>query len=171
MSLDRHLFPADAAHAPLLRLLLALDGSTTRICEALSGCGAVQVVLHGQASTRDVPAVVREQLGGEMWLERITSLCRDGAVMMDNLSYTRLDAVPGSFLAALEDGAAPIGHLLEPLFVRRESVPASGELRARLWDAVGAADERASRAYRIVTPEGPLMLIFESFRAAMVADV
>jgi hypothetical protein len=33
---------------------------------------------------------------------------------------------------------------------------------------VGLPDSRASRAYRIVTPEGPLMLIFEVFRGAML---
>ena len=169
MSLDRRTFTTDAAHAPLLRLLLAQDGSTTRVCEALTGA-AVQVVLHVQAGTSDVPTEVRDQLGGGAWLERVTSLCCDGAVMMDNLSYTRLDAVPAWFLAALEGGAAPIGHLLEQLFVRRESVAASPELRKRLWKVVGAADDRASRAYRIVTPDGPLMLIFESFRAVMVRD-
>jgi chorismate-pyruvate lyase len=167
VSLDRRPFPADAAHAPLLRLLLAQDGSTTRICEALTGA-AVQVVLHHQAATRDVPAAVRDQLGGNAWLERVTSLCADDAVMMDNLSYTRLDAVPKWFLAELERGAAPIGHLLDQLFVKRESVEAPPELRARLWNVVGEIDERASRSYRIVTPDGPLMLIFESFRAAMV---
>lgn len=156
-------------HAPLLRLLLAQDGSTTRICEALSG-QPVDVVLHRQVATSEVPALVREQLGGQRWLERVTSLCCDGAVMMDNLSYTRLDAVPEWFLAALQTGTAPIGHLLDRLFVQRESVPTSTELCAQLWKQVGLPDDRASRAYRIVVPEGPLMLIFESFRAAMVRD-
>ena len=169
MSLDRRPFPADAAHAPLLRLLLALDGSTTRVCEALVG-KHVQVLLHHQTATRDVPLAVREQLGGERWLERVTSLVSDRAVMMDNLSYTRLDRVPASFLAALEEGSAPIGHLLGPLFVKRESVAGSDELRERLWRVVGMPDERAGRAYRIVTPDGPLMLIFEAFRAAMQRD-
>jgi len=169
VSLDRRPFPADAAHAPLLRLLLALDGSTTRVCEALAAA-PVRIVLHRQANTDQVPQAVREQLGGTKWLERITSLVCDGAVMMDNLSYTRLDAVPDTFLAALEDGAAPIGHLLEPLFVKRESVGGSAELRGRLWSTVGVRDERAARTYRIVTPDAPLMLIFEAFRAAMARD-
>jgi chorismate-pyruvate lyase len=166
VSLERQLFPSGAAHALLLRLLLAQDGSTTRLCEAIAG-QAIQVVLHRQLKTDDVPQAVREQLGGEAWLERISSLCCDGAVMMDNLSYTRLDAVPDWFLVALEAGTAPIGHLLESLFVKRERVPGSAAIKSRLWEAVGMPDDSASRSYRIVSPDGPLMLIFESYRAGM----
>jgi chorismate-pyruvate lyase len=150
-------------------MLMALDGSTTRVCEALAQAPMqVQLLLQSQAD--DVPDDVREQLGGNAWLVRVTSLHAHGQVLMDNLSFTRLDAVPPWFLAQLNEGKAPIGHLLQHLFVRREPVAASARVEAMLWDRVGLPDARASRCYRIVTAQGPLMMIFEAFRAGMVND-
>ncbi|MBX3620965.1 MAG: DUF98 domain-containing protein [Rhizobacter sp.] len=169
MSVERHPFPDAPQHAPLLRALLALDGSTTRVCEALAQA-PVKVQLIHQQRTHEVPPAVREQLGGKAWLARVTSLHAHGDVLMDNLSYTRLDAVPDWFLAALDAGSAPIGHLLARLFVQREAQPGSAEIEDALWAHVGQRDARASRCYRIVTAEGPLMLIFECFRRGMVAS-
>ncbi|KQV99531.1 chorismate pyruvate-lyase family protein [Rhizobacter sp. Root1221] len=169
MSVERQLFPAEPAHAPLLRALLALDGSTTRVCEALARRPVI-VQLHHQRQTADVPAAVRAQLGGERWLERVTSLHAHDRVMMDNLSYTRLDAVPDWFLAGLDAGQAPVGHLLGKLFVQRETVPGSAGLSDVLWSHVGQPDPHASRSYRVVTPTTPLMLIFEVYRDGMVQE-
>ena len=170
MSVERQLFPTDPRHAPLLRALLALDGSTTRVCEALAQ-QPVTVQLHHQQQTTDVPDAVRDQLGGERWLERVTSLHAHGRVMMDNLSYTRLDAVPDWFLAGLDAGQAPVGHLLAKLFVRRERVAGSAALSQALWAHVGQPDAQASRTYRVDTPTSPLMLIFEAYRDGMVQAV
>jgi len=167
MSVERHVFPTDPRHAPLLRALMALDGSTTKVCEALAR-QPVTVQLHRQRQTDDVPAAVREHLGGARWLERVTSLHAHGRVMMDNLSYTRLDAVPDWFLAGLDAGQAPVGHLLAKLFVQRERLAADAATSQALWSQVGAPDDRASRTYRVVTPTGPLMLIFEAWRDGMV---
>jgi len=169
MSVERHVFPTDPRHAPLLRTLMALDGSTTKVCEALAQ-QPVTVQLHHQRQTGDVPAAVRTLLGGDRWLERVTSLHAHGRVMMDNLSYTRLDAVPDWFLAGLDAGQAPVGHLLAKLFVQRERLPADAALSQALWDHVGAADERASRTYRVLTPTSPLMLIFEAWRDGTVVS-
>lgn len=167
MSVDRQSFPTGPAHAAWLRLLLAHDGSTTRLCEAVAQ-EPMQVLLLHQARCTEVLPGVAEQLGGEHWLCRVTSLCRsDGQVLMDNLSFTRLDAVPRWFLHKLDEGQAPIGHLLAQLFVRREPLVASPALQDLLWQHVGLPDTAASRSYRIVTPEGPLMLIFEAFRAGL----
>ena len=150
-------------------MLLALDGSTTRVCEALADKPVGLLMLH-QQQTADVPAVVREQLGGSAWLARVTSLHADGRVLMDNLSYTRLDAVPDWFRSSLDQGRAPIGHLLQHLFVRREGVPATPELSGALWRHVGHPDPRASRSYRVITPDSALMLIFEAYRGGMVKE-
>ncbi len=150
MSVERQLFPSGPRDAPLLRLLLAQDGSTTRGCEAVTG-QPVQVVLHHQVRTTDVPSDVHAHLGGERWLERVTTLVVDGQVMMDNLSFTRLDAVPDWFLQGLDAGAAPIGHLLDRLFVRRERVDTDAALQEHLWRHVGQPDAAASRSYRVVT--------------------
>lgn len=163
----RQPFPADPGHAALLRVLLALDGSTTRVCEAVAQSSVELLVLH-QAQTDEVPAAVREQLGGASWLARVTSLHAHGEVLMDNLSYTRLDAVPAWFLEQLHEGHAPIGHLLRKLFVQRERLQSTAEVEQALWLHVGAPDLRSSRCYRVVAPDGPLMLIFESFRSGMV---
>lgn len=149
-------------------MLLAQDGSTTRVCEALTGA-PVTVTLHHQARTGDVPAAVREALGGTAWLERVTSLSTPaGEVLMDNLSFTRLDAVPDWFLAGLDQGQAPIGHLLDKIFVRREPAETDAAVQALLWNRVGQPDPPASRSYRIRTPELPLMLIYEVFRGGLV---
>jgi chorismate-pyruvate lyase len=170
MSVDRRLFPTEARHAPLRRLLLAQDGSTTRLCEALID-SHVTVLLHHQQRTSSVPDGVRTLLGGDAWLERVTSLCApDGRVLMDNLSFTRLDAVPDWFLQGLDQGKAPIGHLLDKIFVRREPVQTDAPLQALLWNVVGQPDAHTSRSYRIVTPTSPLMLIFEVFRDGMVRE-
>lgn len=150
-------------------MLLALDGSTTRVCEAVAGAPMTVQLVH-QEQTDHVPQAVREQLGGSRWLRRVTSLHAHGPVLMDNLSYTRLDAVPDDFLAQLEQGTAPIGHLLQRLFVQREPRAGSSEIQQTLWHHVGQPDLRASRCYAIVTPQGPLMLIFETFRSGMVAS-
>jgi chorismate-pyruvate lyase len=171
MNVERCVFPENPTHAPLLRLLLAADGSTTRLCEAIAG-GPVELLLVHQAVTHQVPQAVRDQLGGQAWLHRVTSLHANGRVMMDNLSYTRLDAVPDDFLAALNQGQAPIGHLLKPLFIKRVGVQMGQHvnplLAEQLWAHVGCPDLSASRAYHIETPQGPLMLIFEAYRQAMV---
>ena len=169
MSVDRHPFPPDPQHAPLLRALMALDGSTTRVCEAIAQA-PMTVQLLSQQQTDSVPPGVREQLGGERYLHRVTSLHAHGRVLMDNLSYTRLDAVPDWFLAKLDEGVAPIGHLLQKLFVQREPLRSTPEIESALWQHVGHPDLRASRCYRIVTERGPLMLIFETFRSGMVVD-
>ncbi len=171
MSVDRQIFPADPAHAAGLRLLLAHDGSTTRLCQAVAQ-QPMRVVLHHQLRTSEVLPEVQAYLGGTQWLCRVTSLCTaEGLVMMDNLSFTRLDAVPDWFLQKLEEGQAPIGHLLDALFVRRAPQPTSAALQQGLWQHVGLPDEASSRSYLIHTPEGPLMLIFEAFRAGMTGRV
>jgi len=166
MHLERHPFPTDPGHAQLLQVLLVQDGSTTRICEALSG-GPIDVTVHRQIRTAKIPEVVNRYLGGDEWLERITSLSSRGQVLMDNLSYTRLDAVPEAFLNDLDRGIAPIGHLLAQLYVQREALDVGSELAQRLWEIVGVPDPNASRAYRMLTAAGPFMLIFESFRAGL----
>jgi chorismate-pyruvate lyase len=168
MSVERLPFPSHTQHRALLRMLLALDGSTTRICEALAD-GPVQLQLVHQMQTAQVPLAVQQQLGGAAWLVRTTSLQAHGQVLMDNLSFTRLDAVPDWFLAALEQGDAPIGHLLARLFVQRESLPTEDSVAGLLWQHVGLPDLRATRSYRITTPEGPLMLICEVFRGGMTS--
>ena len=167
MSVERRPFPTGAEHAALLRLLLALDGSTTRTCEAIVQA-PMQIELLCQEQVHAVPDAVHEHLGGDTWLLRVTAMHAHGQVMMDNLSFTRLDAVPPWFLTQLHEGKAPIGHMLQHVFVRREPVPSSARLEGLLWEHVGHPDLRASRSYRIVTEKKPLMMIFETFRGGLV---
>jgi chorismate-pyruvate lyase len=162
--------PTPSAHERrVLTLLLANDGSTTRLCEALAG-GPVELHVIEQRETSAVPAVVREQLPGERFIERITCLAAQGEVLMDNLGYIALAGLAPDVEADLRTGTMPIGHLLARLWVRRESVACAPELTQRLWDAVGLPDASATRAYRICTPESARMLIAETYRRGMLSE-
>lgn len=158
-----------AAERRLLALLMAQDGSTTRLCEAVAGGPVRLQVLHQQA-TRQVPGAVRKQLPGEEFIERITFLAAHGEVLMDNLAYIALKGLAPDIERDLRAGTMPIGHLLARLWVRREALPLADTLTTRLWDAVGLPDAGATRSYRIVTPEGPRMLIAETWRRGMLMD-
>lgn len=167
MQLDRRIYSNQKQHDSFLRLLLTHDGSTTRLCEAIEGA-PMQIHLHQQQTVSQVPAEVLHILGGNLWLQRVTSLHNSKAeVFMDNLSFTRLDAVPAWFIEALNEGSTPIGRLLDQLFIKRVKTPTSPALQDLLWNAVGMPDARASRSYYVATPEGPFMLIFEVFRNAL----
>jgi len=159
---------ANAIHeARILQLLLAQDGSTTRLCETIAG-GPVELHVVKQHVTSDVPAVVRRELPGEQFIERITSLAARGQVMMDNISYIALAGLDATIEADLRQGAMPIGHLLARLWVRRERLVDMNELAQRLWQLVGLPDASATRAYRIDTPESPRMVIAETYRRGML---
>jgi chorismate-pyruvate lyase len=156
-------FPDDVGASSLLRVLLGQDGSTTRLCEVIAG-GAVELCLHSQARVEASPDSVLGFLGGQAWIERITSLHVAGRVMMDNLTWTRIDRIPAEFAGDLERGELPVGRLLDRLFVKRQIVSAS-DLGDALWDQTGLPDPRASRAYTISSDLGPFMLVFETYRA------
>jgi chorismate-pyruvate lyase len=162
--LERDYFPKHAGN--LLKLLLAQDGSTTKLCEAIAE-SRVMLTVHQQTRVETVPEVVTGNLGGTSWLKRMTSLDTESQVLMDNLTFTRLDRVPDWFLSDLEQGIAPVGHLLEKLFVRRERLDSTPELERLLFDVVGLPDSGSSRAYTINTEQGALMLVFETYRAGM----
>jgi len=161
--------PAQAAHArDVLQLLLAQDGSTTRLCESIAG-GPVSLHVIAQRVVDDVPAEVRAALPRASFIERITCLAAHGQVMMDNLSYIALEGLPADVRRDLEAGVMPIGHLLARLWVRRAFLPAAPLLYERLWGAAGGLpDAGASRTYCIVTPEGARMLIAETYRRGML---
>ncbi len=160
--------PADQANAGrILELLLAQDGSTTRLCETIAA-GPVQLHLLTQTITSDVPAAVRGSLGGTWFIERVTCIAAHGEVMMDNLAYIALDGIDVDLRRDLEAGAIPIGHLLARSWVRRAALSSPRQLLERLWHDVGLPDPGASRAYRIDTPRGPLMVIAETFRQGML---
>jgi chorismate-pyruvate lyase len=160
---------ADAHERRLLRLLMAQDGSTTRLCEAVAG-GPVTLVVLQQQTTRQVPAVVRRHLPGEEFIERITFLGAHGQVLMDNLTYIALDGLAPDIEHDLRAGTKPIGYLLARMWVRREPLALADPLTARLWNAVGLPDDAATRSYRVVTPEGPRMLIAETWRRGMLME-
>jgi chorismate-pyruvate lyase len=161
---------AEAEHAQrVLRLLLAQDGSTTRLCEAVAASPLTLQVLR-QGVTSDVPQVVRDALPGTQFIERITCLAAHGQVMMDNLAYIALDGLAADLRRELESGAVPIGHLLARLWVRRAPLSDVQALPQRLWNIVGQPDPGATRSYAITTPEGPRMVIAETYRRGMLMD-
>jgi len=152
----------------LLRLLLAQDGSTTRICQSIAG-KPLTLQLRHQEVTTTVPACVREFLPGTQFIHRTTSLAADGEVMMDNLVYVALDGLAEPLRRGLDSGAIPIGPLLESLWVRRKPLPAdvANILNEQLWNEVGMPDPAAARAYTIATPGGNLFVIAETYRRGM----
>jgi len=162
----------DAVHRQrlrwLLQLLLAQDGSTTRICQAIAG-KPLTLQLRSQQVTTDVPACVRAVLPGSQFIHRTTSLAAEGEIMMDNLVYVALDGVAEPLRSGLDSGAVPIGPLLESLWVRRMALgpEVTAQLCEQLWAEVGQADAPASRAYIITTPGGNLFVIAETFRRGM----
>jgi chorismate-pyruvate lyase len=158
-----------AIERQVLRLLMAQDGSTTRLCEAVAG-GPVDLVLIKQHVTVEVPAIVREHLPGTQFIERITSLAAHGQVLMDNLTYIALEGLEPAIDGDLRAGTLPIGHLLARLWVRRERIAQAGELMDTLWNAVGLPDASATRAYRIATPTSAQMVIAETYRRGMLMD-
>lgn len=151
----------------MLQLLLAQDGSTTRLCEAIAA-GPVTLHVIEQKIADTVPAEVRSVLPGASFIERITCLVAHGEVLMDNLSYIALDGVAPDVRRDLEDGVMPIGHLLSRMWVRRSFLDPTPVLYAKLWSAVGLPDPGASRVYCIETPDGPRMVIAETFRRGML---
>jgi chorismate-pyruvate lyase len=167
--LVRESFPHDdPVSTRLLRVLLGQDGSTTRLCEVIAD-GPVELCLHSQARVATVPDSVLEFLGGDSWIERITSLHVAGHVMMDNLTWTRVDRIPSEFAGDLERGELSVGRLLDRLFVKRRIISASS-FGGVLWNQTGLPDSRASRAYTISTQVGSsessaFMLVFETYRA------
>jgi chorismate-pyruvate lyase len=160
--LERDFFPKTSGN--LLKLLLAQDGSTTKLCEAIAS-SRVELMVHLQARVETVPEVVMHKLGGTFWLKRVTSLHSASRVLMDNLTFTRLDRVPTWFLANLELGLAPVGHLLEKLLIRRERIESTPDLERELFEVVDFPDSGSSRAYTVNTEEGAVMLVFETYRA------
>ena len=151
----------------MLQLLLAQDGSTTRLCEAIAG-GPVTLHVLEQQIAATVPAEVRSALSGESFIERITCLAAHGQVLMDNLSYIALGGLAPDVRRDLEDGVTPIGHLLSRMWVRRSFLDPKPVLYARLWGAVGLPDPEASRVYCISMPDGPRMVIAETYRRGIL---
>lgn len=151
-----------------LHLLMAQDGSTTRLCETVAG-GPVELSVPLQHVTDDVPDTVRAGLPGGRFIERRVVLAAHGQVMMDNLSYIALDGLADDLRRDLEAGLVPIGHLLERMWHRRDfDDSGAAPLRTKLWDAAGLPDPEATRSYRVWIPEGPLMLITETWRRGML---
>ena len=155
----------------MLKLLLAQDGSTTRLCEATAN-GPIELQVLRQHVTTDVPALVRKQLPGDQFIERITFLWAHGEVLMDNIAYIALAGLDARIDADLRAGTMPIGHLLARLWVRRERIAndEAAELTQRLWNATGLPDPQSTRAYRIDTPESARMLIAETYRRGMLME-
>lgn len=148
-------------------MLLAQDGSTTRLCECLAG-GTVSVRLLAQERTTELPAPLASVLPGSIFMRRLIALEARGHVLMDSLSFIALEGLAQDMRHALEEGVTPIGHLLARLWTRREFRSHDTQLFEQLWSQVGLADPAASRSYAVVTPKASLMVIAETFRRGLV---
>jgi chorismate-pyruvate lyase len=152
----------------LMTLLTEHDGSTTRLCEALAGA-PVEVRVLSQRVSGDVPSQVRTLLPGDLFIERITSLIANDAVMTDNLVYIALEGLDAQLQERLRIGSLPIGSLMAGRWLRRDALCVDDEVLERLWRAVGHADPDAMRCYRLLSHEGPAMLICETFRHGILS--
>jgi hypothetical protein len=156
---------ADPSAALLLRVLLAQDGSTTRLCAAI--CGAAPGLrVHTQDPAARVPGPAAALLSEAHCVERFSSLDGPRGVMMDNLVYADMTRIAGELHGDLEAARIPLGHLLDRLWVRREPLPREQALPLleRLWELSGEPDSEASRAYVVRSTAGVLFLIAETFR-------
>jgi chorismate-pyruvate lyase len=152
----------------LLRLLLCQDGSTTRLLETLTGAQiTVHVIEQGFVDT--LPVQLAGVLPGKTFLRRLTSLEADGRVLLDSISYIAVEVLPRSVVQELVAGIRPIGHLLARSWTRRVFRNEDTPLLEELWDAIGTPDPQASRSTLIVTPEGPCMVLGETFRQGVLA--
>ncbi|MES2183729.1 MAG: hypothetical protein V4505_04200 [Pseudomonadota bacterium] len=154
-------------HRSILQLLLAQDGSATRLCECAAG-GPIVVDVQQQRVVSKVPNAVEKALPGESFIERFSSLSASGEVLMDNLVYIALKGLPAVIQQELEALNRPIGHTLARMWVRRECLQPDSAILERLWDAFGMPDVEATRMHRLVTPDGPRMLLAECFRRGML---
>ncbi len=149
-----------------LRVLLEQDGSATLLCELVAG-GPIRLDVTHQIITDDVPDEVRRQLPGDAFIERQVCLSFDDEVMMDNLTYVACDRIDPALRQYLLDGTAPIGHLFDQRWTRKQTVEPIDDVVARLWGRSGLPDPAAVRAYLLQMPESTCMLITETFRAGM----
>jgi chorismate-pyruvate lyase len=146
----------------LLRLFLLQDGSTTRLCETMARDRLTVHVLE-QSIVPELPPHLAGALPGRSFLRRITAL-EMKEVLLDSISYIAVDALDADNVARLEGGTTPIGHVLETLWTKRSFRSEDVALFDELWRVVGHADAQASRSYTVFTPQGPCMVIAETFR-------
>jgi chorismate-pyruvate lyase len=152
----------------LLRLFLLQDGSTTRLCETMAR-DRLTVHVLAQAIVPELPVHLAGALPGRGFLRRITALEMQKQVLLDSISYIALDALDADNVARLEAGTTPIGHVLATLWTKRSFRSEDQALFDELWRVVGQADAQASRSYTVFTPQGPCMVIAETFRRGIYA--
>lgn len=83
-----------AAHArTVLQMLLAQDGSTTRLCETLAA-SAISVQVFEQDMVDALPGQLHDALPGARFIRRLSSLVANGDVLLDSLSFIALEGLP-----------------------------------------------------------------------------
>ena len=150
-------------------MLLVQDGSTTRLCEALAG-SEVSVRVFEQDVVSALPGPLQDALPGSKFIRRLSSLVANGAVLLDSLSFIALEGLQADVRRELEQADVPIGHLLGRLWTRRDFRRNDGLLFDELWQKTGMPDPAASRSYTIVSPDGPRMVIGETFRRGLLTS-
>jgi chorismate-pyruvate lyase len=116
---------------------------------------------------QELPAHLKTALPGRSFLRRIIALAAEGQVLLDSISYVALDALDAESITRLEAGITPIGHVLDDLWTKRSFRSGDDVLFEELWREVGDADAQASRSYTVLTPQGPCMVIAETFRRGL----
>jgi len=151
-------------------LLLAQEGSTTRLLQTLCR-NDISVQVIDQQVVDKLPIALDGELPGTRFLRRLSSLHAGGHVLLDSFSYTALDVLPTLVASELIEGTRPIGHVFSHLWTRRTFRGGDADLLESLWAEVGDPDPPSSRTLFIHTPRAPCMLLAETFRGGVLAQL
>jgi chorismate-pyruvate lyase len=173
--LRREPFPSPSEHANdvaweevILRMLIGQDGSTTRLLETMAG-ERISVHIIEQRVLHELPQELTGDLPGNSFLRRVVALEAKGHVLLDSISYIAMDALPEPISRELQEGVLPIGTVLSRLWTRRTFRDQDTNLFEQLWSATGHPDRRASRSSCLHTPNGPCIILGETFRHGVLA--
>ncbi|MGO4423850.1 chorismate pyruvate-lyase family protein, partial [Streptomyces sp. MCAF7] len=155
----------------ITRMLLASDGSTTLLLEALTGGKlTVDVLCQGRASAREFPPEIPGSIGvgaeSELLVRRSRLRTASGESISKNLVVAR-QGNHSPMLSLLSNTRAPLGRGLVSLGLSQSRhIVATGE---DLWDdSSGSAEPCAYKAYVLVEQGDPLLYIHEKFNPMYV---
>ncbi|MES4903203.1 MULTISPECIES: hypothetical protein [unclassified Streptomyces] len=151
-------------------MLLASDGSTTLLLEALTGGElTVDVLCQGRASARDLPPEIPGSIGAgaesELLVRRSRLRTASGESISKNLVVARQgDHSP--MLSLLSNTRAPLGRGLVSLGLSQSRhIVATGE---DLWEDSLGGEPCAYKAYVLVEQGDPQVYIHERFNPLYV---
>ncbi|MFK4264245.1 chorismate--pyruvate lyase family protein [Streptomyces milbemycinicus] len=154
----------------ITRMLLASDGSTTLLLEALTGGElTIDVLYQGRAYARDFPPEISDSIGvgteSEILVRRSRLRTATGEPISKNLVVARREH-QSPMLGLLSDRHAPLGRGLISLGLSQaRHIVATGE---DWWDESPTGEPCAYKAYVLVEQGNPVLYIHEKFNPLYV---